>query len=279
MYQNFLKNGNLTMLLEVLLDELKVSKNPINVENARQIFLNNIKFFTKNPRPNMQLNELNKLFLKQVMMAINALAPKKINILNENINFPYKAEDIQEMNSEIINDEFNIKKKDFERYSNKKPDDINFSDNVKLDKIKNMEELINIKLNEREIDEFPPLPEPIVKNKQKSVSFVDEQQKQEEPMQMQMQMQKETSYEEQKSATLPIQEKEIIVTKDMQLKYKQLIDAKSAVNMPSLSDEIARMNERMASIEDKLNVIGEQLSALCGGKLSGNWGQSGGNVA
>lgn len=260
MYQHFLKHENLTMLLEVLLNELKVSKNPMSVENVQQIFLNNIKFFTKNSHPNMQLKELNKLFLKQVMIAINTLTPKKINILDE---------DIQEINTEIINEEFNVKKRDFEKYSNKNPINIDFSDTVKSDKIKNMEELINVKLNEREMEEFShPLPLNITtdginnnKNKQKNVSFVDIQEEIKR---------KDTPYEEQKSDTLPIQEKEIVVSNDLQLKYKQLIDAKPSVNVMSLSDEIARMNERMSVIENKLDIIGEQLSVLCGAKVAGN---------
>lgn len=267
MYQHFLKHENLTMLLEVLLNELKVSKNPMSVENVQQIFLNNIKFFTKNSHPNMQLKELNKLFLKQVMIAINALTPKKINILDE---------DIQEINTEIINEEFNVKKRDFEKYSNKNPINIDFSDIVKPDKIKNMEELINVKLNEREMEEFShPLPLNITtdginnnKNKQKNVSFVDIQEEIKR---------KDTPYEEQKSDTLPIQEKEIVVSNDLQLKYKQLIDAKPSVNVMSLSDEIARMNERMSAIENKLDAIGEQLSVLCGAKVSEICPETGGN--
>jgi len=99
--------------------------------------------------------ELNKLFLKQTIIAINKLIPnlqKKINIFPDEINFPHKIEDIKNIRKDLFEEEFNMKKKHFDDTMRvEKPNIINFSDDYTNQKIVNMEQLLNNKNLERNL--------------------------------------------------------------------------------------------------------------------------------
>lgn len=154
----FLNEKNINVLYEILLQELKISKNSNSIPQIKQIFRNNINFFLANVNLNNSLMELNKLFLKQTIIAINKLIPnlrneKKINIFPEEINFPHKIEDIKNIRKDLFDDEFNLRKKEFDNIMKKeKPSTINFSDEYRNEKILNMEQLLSEKINERNIN-------------------------------------------------------------------------------------------------------------------------------
>ena len=156
--QQFLNNQNIDVLYEILLQELKINDKSIWIPQIRQIFKNNINFFLENANFNNSLLELNKLFLKQTTIAINRLIPnlkneqKKINILPDEIIFPHKIEDIKNIRKDLFEEEFNLKKKDFENTMRvEKPNIINFSDNYANEKIVNMEQLLSDKILERDV--------------------------------------------------------------------------------------------------------------------------------
>ena len=75
---------------------------------------------------------------------------KKINILPEEIIFPHKIEDIKNIRKDLFDEEFNLKKKEFDNImKSEKPDAINFYDEYRNEKIMNMEQLLTDKINER----------------------------------------------------------------------------------------------------------------------------------
>lgn len=150
------KNGsNLELLWEVLLDELNINKTNTNVmKNIRTIFESNITLFLINGNPKSSIIDLNKQFLSQVVIAVNKLIPelkrvKRINILDEPINAPYKIEDIQMSRQSEFEKELEQKKLELENYlTPQKPKDMDFTD--KLDgKIQSMDQLIAEKMAQR----------------------------------------------------------------------------------------------------------------------------------
>lgn len=152
----FLNEKNVNTLYEILLQELKINENSNWILQIKQIFRNNINFFLANVNLNNSLLELNKLFLKQTIIAINKLIPnlrneqKKINILPEEINFPHKIEDIKNIKKDLFDEEFNLKKREFDNIMKKEtPNTINFLDDHQNEKIINMEQLLLDKINER----------------------------------------------------------------------------------------------------------------------------------
>jgi len=159
----FLNEKNINTLYEILLQELKINDRSNWIPQIKQIFRNNINFFLANVNLNNSLLELNKLFLKQTIIAINKLIPnlrneqKKINILPEEINFPHKIEDIKNIRRDLFEEEFNLKKREFDDIMKKEiPNTINFSDDYKNEKIINMKQLISDKMNERN-NEIPKI--------------------------------------------------------------------------------------------------------------------------
>lgn len=152
----FTNKQNTTILYEILLEELKINSKSNWIPQIKQIFENNIHFFLANANFNNSLLELNKLFLKQTIIAINKLIPnlkndKKINILSDDIIFPHKIEDIKNIKKDLFDEEFNMKKMEFDSTMNlEKPNAINFSDDYKNEKIINMEQLLSDKILERD---------------------------------------------------------------------------------------------------------------------------------
>jgi hypothetical protein len=161
--KNFLNNKNIIMLWEVLLDELHINPNSSTVvQNIKTVFDGNISLFTTRANPNAGLMNLNKLFLNQVLIAVNQLFPnlkqeqqmKLINISEEIIGEPYKVEDIHNARQTDFEKQVADKRNEFESSINlKKPQPVDFSDKVEPEmKIMEMEALIAETMAKRKFD-------------------------------------------------------------------------------------------------------------------------------
>jgi hypothetical protein len=106
---------------------------------------------------------MNKLFLSQVVLAVNRLFPdlekqkqetiKRINITNEEAEVPYKIEDIHASRQTNFEREVEKKRMEFETYmTHQKPKDIDLSYGKLDDKITEMDELVAKKMEQRKID-------------------------------------------------------------------------------------------------------------------------------
>ena len=74
--QQFTTSKNLTMLWDVLLDELHIDiEHKQIIHNIKTVFDGNISLFTTRANPNTGLMNLNKQFLNQVLIAVNQLFP------------------------------------------------------------------------------------------------------------------------------------------------------------------------------------------------------------
>jgi predicted DNA-binding protein (UPF0251 family) len=161
----FLNKQNMKLLWEVLLDELHIDDNnkPI-VTNIRTVFESNIQPFTKNTSANMngnmQLVNLNKQFLSQVLIAVNRLFPnlkqeqefKRIQISSEEVS-PYKIEDIRDARQDNFEKQLHLKRSEFENAINaNKPKEIDFSEKIDDDKIREMDTLIAETIARRKFD-------------------------------------------------------------------------------------------------------------------------------
>lgn len=185
--KNFLNNKNVSMLWEVLLDELHINPNSSSVvQNIKTVFDGNISLFTTRANPNAGLMNLNKLFLNQVLIAVNQLFPnlkqeqqmKRINISDEIIGEPYKVEDIHNARQTDFEKQVADKRNEFETSINlKKPQPVDFSDKVEPEmKIMEMEALIAETMAKRKFDieqiQGTNVVNPVTKS-EKTVSFND----------------------------------------------------------------------------------------------------------
>ena len=163
--QQFKTVKNVNMLWEVLLDELKINhQNTSLVSNIRSVFENNISLFLSKANPNSGLMNLNKIFLSQIVTAVNRLFPninqqstKLISISDEVINEPYKVEDIHSARQSEFEAQVNQRRSDFDNLAtHKKPKELDFSDKAEISKIKEMEALIAETIAKRnfEIDQI-----------------------------------------------------------------------------------------------------------------------------
>jgi len=161
--KNFLNNKNVSMLWEVLLDELHINPNSSSVvQNIKTVFDGNISLFTTRANPTAGLMNLNKLFLNQVLIAVNQLFPnlkqeqqiKLINISDEIVGEPYKVEDIHNARQTDFEKQVADKRNEFESSINlKKPQPVDFSDKVEPEmKIMEMEALIAETMAKRKFD-------------------------------------------------------------------------------------------------------------------------------
>ena len=163
--KHFTTNNNLTMLWEVLLDELHIDKSPNSsaiVQNIQTVFDGNISLFTTRANPNAGIMNLNKQFLNQVLIAVNQLFPnlkqeqqiKLINISDEVLEEPYKVEDIHSARQTNFEKQVSNKRLEFESSINvKKPPVINFKDKTEPEiKITEMETLIAETMAKRKFD-------------------------------------------------------------------------------------------------------------------------------
>jgi len=160
----FLNKQNLKLLWEVLLDELKIdpTNKPV-LTNIRTVFESNINPFTKNTsvNSNVQLVNLNKQFLSQVVIAVNRLFPnlgreqdfKRIQISSEEVMSPYKIEDIREARQDDFESQLKIKRNEFENSINlQKPKEMDFTEKIDDGKIKEMDTLIAETIARRNFD-------------------------------------------------------------------------------------------------------------------------------
>ena len=161
--QQFKTVKNINMLWEVLLDELNINnQNTAAVTNIRSVFESNINPFLAKANPNSGLMNLNKIFLTQIVAAVNRLFPninqqqpvKLINISDEIVsNEPYKVEDIHNARQTEFETQVNQRRNDFESLVTvKKPKDLDFSDKAENSKIKEMEALIAETIAKRNFD-------------------------------------------------------------------------------------------------------------------------------
>jgi hypothetical protein len=151
------------MLWEVLLDELNINtQNTSLTANVRSVFESNVNPFLARANPNSGLMNLNKIFLTQIVAAVNRLFPninqqpqvKLINISDEVVSSePYKVEDIHNARQTEFETQVNQRRNDFENLVTvKKPKELDFSDKAETSKIKEMEALIAETIAKRNFD-------------------------------------------------------------------------------------------------------------------------------
>jgi hypothetical protein len=162
----FLNKQNLKLLWEVLLDELRIDlNNKAVLTNIRTVFESNINPFTKNTNTNInnnvQLVNVNKQFLSQVVIAVNRLFPnlrreqdfKRIQISSEEVMSPYKIEDIHEARQDDFENQLKIKRSEFDNSINlQKPKELDFTEKIDDGKIKEMDALIAETIARRNFD-------------------------------------------------------------------------------------------------------------------------------
>jgi hypothetical protein len=161
--QQFKTVKNINMLWEVLLDELNINtQNTSLTANVRSVFESNINPFLARANPNSGLMNLNKIFLTQIVAAVNRLFPninqqpqvKLINISDEVVSSePYKVEDIHNARQTEFESQVNQRRNEFENLVTvKKPKEVDFSDKAETSKIKEMEALIAETIAKRNFD-------------------------------------------------------------------------------------------------------------------------------
>ena len=163
--QQFTTKKNVNMLWDVLLDELTINiENKTVTTNIRSIFEGNINPFLSHANPTSGLMNLNKLFLSQVLTAINRLFPNLkqdqeqqqmtlINIGDETTDEPYKVEDIHNARQTDFEKQVNQRRSEFDNLVNvKKPKEVDFSDKTENSKIREMEALIAETVAKRNFD-------------------------------------------------------------------------------------------------------------------------------
>lgn len=159
--QLFKNKENLTMIWDILLDELHINTtNKTSVSNIRTIFESNLNLFIARINPQSKLIELNKQFLSQVLIAVNKLFPKKqeqsikrIHISDEEVLEPYKIEDIHASRQTEFEKELERKRMEMENYMTpQKPKELDFSDKNLDGKIKAMDSLVADKLAQRNFE-------------------------------------------------------------------------------------------------------------------------------
>jgi hypothetical protein len=160
--QQFTKKENINLLWDVLLDELNINTdNKAIVSNIKSVFESNIKPFTSRANSKAPIMELNKLFLGQVVLAVNRLFPqlkqdqniKKITITNEDVAEPYRIEDIQSARQNEFENAFEKKRMDLDNYMTpQKPKSVDFTDKFVEEKITGMDSLLAEKMNQRNLE-------------------------------------------------------------------------------------------------------------------------------
>ena len=150
----FSNKENLNMLWEVLLDELKIKSSPNNkavINGIQAVFHSNISPFITKINPSSGLMEINKLFLKQVLIAVNRLFPnlnqeqnvKRIQIGNEEVMEPYKVDDIHNARQNNFEKQLQQQREDFDKFSTlKKPKELDFTEKIEEPRITEMQSLI-----------------------------------------------------------------------------------------------------------------------------------------
>jgi len=158
----FTSRTNLEMLWDVLLDELNIRTKPSAfISHIQSVFNSNINPFLHNAstKQSLTLMELNKHFLKQVVLAVHKLFPtlsqeqhfKKINITNEDVVEAYKIEDIHTERQTEFEKQLKLKQNELESYMTlTKPQSVSFADTASDNKIVEMDSLVAEKLAQRD---------------------------------------------------------------------------------------------------------------------------------
>lgn len=162
--KHFKTPQNIALLWDVFLDELQLTySNKELIANIRSVFESNIGPFTGHANQTASIMELNKQFLKQIVMAVYRLFPhlkdmKRITITDEELSSPYKIEDIQALRQNDFEREFEKKQIEMDSYLTvKKPQQMNFALNNYEEKITSMDSLIAEKMAQRNAEILPPL--------------------------------------------------------------------------------------------------------------------------
>ena len=159
----FTSRTNVEMLWDVLLDELNIRTKPSTfISHIQTVFNSNINPFlhsisTKSTP--LHLMDINKQFLKQVVIAVHKLFPtlsqeqnfKKINITNEDVVEAYKIEDIHTERQNQFEKQLKQKQNELESYMTlTKPQAVSFADAASDNKIVEMDSLVAEKLAQRD---------------------------------------------------------------------------------------------------------------------------------
>lgn len=168
--ERFTNKNNMNLLWNVLLDEFELnnsSKKTIN--DVKYVFESNIQPFITSAKPNLNIMDLNKQFLSQIVLAVNKLFPnfkngkpeqqynqeqiKKITIYPDEVSEPYKIEDIQASRQSDFDKNVQQKRIDMENYMiPQKPKELDFSDRNTDNKITSMDSLIAEKMAQRNLE-------------------------------------------------------------------------------------------------------------------------------
>jgi len=168
--ERFTNKNNMNLLWTFLLDEIQLnnsSKKTIN--DVKYVFESNIQPFITRANPNLNIMELNKQFLSQIVLAVNKLFPnfkhgkpeqqynqeqiKKITIYPDEVSEPYKIEDIQASRQNEFDKNVEQKRIDMEKYMiPQKPKEVDFSDRNTDNKITSMDSLIAEKMAQRNLE-------------------------------------------------------------------------------------------------------------------------------
>lgn len=165
--EQFTNRENLNLLWNVLLDEFNINSSNKNlINNIKIVFESNINPFISRANPKSNIMELNKLFLSQLVLAVNKLFPnftsfnevnqniKRITISDEDIlNEPYKIEDIHASRQSEFDKTVQQKRIDMENYMTpQKPKELDFSDKTTDVKITAMDSVIAEKMAQRNLE-------------------------------------------------------------------------------------------------------------------------------
>lgn len=151
MMNQFISTGNVQLLWEVMLDNADYKRGKIPNDELKGIFYNNLKEFSSRDPPNISVSlfELNKTFLSELTNKVwtsKKQVPNSMQVPNNNnkeLHAPYTAEELQLQRQTLFESELEKRKKEFEdSITLKKPESPVFLENVKDEKIKELDTLI-----------------------------------------------------------------------------------------------------------------------------------------
>ena len=149
---SFILKDNLDLLWEILTSELSINVNNKTLFNKiKVIFDTNISMVSKTSTTST-IMQLNKLFLQQVILAVNKLIPnlksenaiKSLNISEDILSSPHTFEDIQQGRRQEFDSQVDKRRKEFDELINPpQPQHIDFADKVSDYKTTSIDELIS----------------------------------------------------------------------------------------------------------------------------------------
>lgn len=249
---HFSSAKNIDLIWSILIDELmleRVGNDNTLLRKVKTIFDANVPIFVEKVREIKPLVELNKMFLRQVIIAVHRLIPnfneerraKKISIsAEEPIGSPYKVEDIRRASQDSMALQFNQRRAEFDALmTSPKPTNIDFlnldtNDDSRL-AAADMDAMIAEKTAERNT---LSVMEPVVAPKR--VSF-------EEPAAQVVSLTKKEKYAEQISASLP----ELTTTPVEPTQSRQKISS-SIVPSNEIKEQLSIVNGKIALLDAKM---------------------------